>query len=106
MYPTFGVTQCVTFHFSLSISHTSLCQAYFSCNGEALSQSGEHTERDSVDGLGRVRRVLTVLIHREQVSRLPLIPHFCAQSKSLALYRLDYLQLFVLSFSLLYLGEE
>ena len=43
-------------------------QAYFSCNGEALSKSAEHSEQDSVDSGGRVLRVLSVQIDRTQVA--------------------------------------
>ena len=51
-----------------------------------------------MDGLGRVRRVLTVLIHREQVSSFLWFLNSVLYLTLLYSCTLDYLQLFVLSF--------
>ena len=45
-------------------------QAYFSCNGEAQSKSGDHVEKNLVDSAGRVVRILSLVIYREQVKSL------------------------------------
>ena len=45
-------------------------QAYFSCNGEAQSKSGDHVEKNLVDSQGRVVRILSLVIYREQVDYL------------------------------------
>ena len=42
-------------------------QAYFSCNGEAQSKSGDHVEKNLVDSEGRVVRILSLVIYRAQV---------------------------------------
>ena len=42
-------------------------KAYFTCNGEALSKSKEHVEKNLVNGNGQVVRILSVEISREQV---------------------------------------
>ena len=47
-------------------------KAYFSCNGEAQSKSQDHVEKDAVDAAGRVVRILSIVIYREQVT-LPII---------------------------------
>ena len=44
-------------------------KAYFSCNGEALAKSGDHVEKSLVGAEGEVRRILSVVIYREQVKR-------------------------------------
>ena len=62
---------CFVDTLSSSPTHPSIyLQAYFSCNGEALAKSSQYSELDSVDSLGRVRRVLVVQISREQVHHL------------------------------------
>ena len=43
-------------------------KAYFSCNGEAQSKSQDHVEKDAVDAAGRVVRILSIVIYREQVT--------------------------------------
>jgi len=50
---------------SCSVIHSS--KAYFTCNGEALEKSSEHVEKNLVDDLGRVVRILSVEISRKQV---------------------------------------
>ena len=47
-------------------------QAYFSCNGEAQSKSGDHVEKNLVDSEGRVVRILSLVIYREQVNYLEI----------------------------------
>ena len=42
-------------------------KAYFTCNGEAQSKSGDHVEKNLVDDEGRVVRILSLVIYREQV---------------------------------------
>ena len=42
-------------------------KAYFTCNGEAQAKSGDHVEKDLVDEKGRVVRILSLVIYREQV---------------------------------------
>ena len=42
-------------------------KAYFTCNGEAQAKSGDHVEKDLVDEAGRVVRILSLVIYREQV---------------------------------------
>ena len=42
-------------------------KAYFTCNGEAQAKTGDHVEKDLVDEEGRVVRILSLVIYREQV---------------------------------------
>ena len=42
-------------------------KAYFTCNGEAQARTGDHVEKDLVDEEGRVVRILSLVIYREQV---------------------------------------
>ena len=50
-------------------------KAYFSCNGEAQSKSQDHVEKDAVDSEGRVVRILSIVIYREQVLLLTTDHH-------------------------------
>ena len=56
-------------------------KAYFSCNGEAQSKSQDHVEKDAVDAAGRVVRILSIVIYREQVT-----PPIITCSKYLFIY--------------------
>ena len=43
-------------------------KAYFTCNSEAQSKSSDHVEKNLVDNDGRVVRILSLVIYREQVN--------------------------------------
>ena len=45
-------------------------KAYFTCNSEAQSKSSDHVEKNLVDNEGRVVRILSLVIYREQVNTI------------------------------------
>ena len=65
-------------------------KAYFSCNGEAQSKSQDHVEKDAVDSEGRVVRILSIVIYREQVLLLTTDHHMmrgCTQQLFIYLFQ-------------------
>ena len=47
-------------------------KAYFTCNSEAQSKSNDHVEKNLVDNEGRVVRILSLVIYREQVNGIEI----------------------------------